>query len=403
MGVDQELFADRLPTYLTRFVGRKAEFAELRARLARARLLTICGVGGLGKTRLAIELAKSLRGRPGPPSVREAYWVALGSVVDPAEVAAAVAAGIGVPGVGAQALVAALNALRHRHALVLLDNCEQVASACAEVARALVHECPRVVLVATSRIPLGVAEEEVYAVPPMGEEAVDLFVDRATSVAPAYALTEHNAESIGAICTRLNGLPLAIELTASWVRAVSPRDLLGQLEQTTHASPPGAAVAERHRNLTAVLDGTWQWLGEEDRAVATALGVFRGGFTREAAEDVAGASLASLATLTERALVQRLPDAVGGSRYQLHELVRSYAVKRLEAAGPEVADRIRSRHFDYYLRMAEGFDTPEHTAIEPTLDGPLAAEQGNVDAAMSWALSRADAERALRIGDAFAG
>ena len=398
MTVDQELFADRLPTYLTRFIGRERELADLTT-LSSARLLTICGVGGLGKTRLAIEVAKRLRdGRASEVAYEDVYWVPLGPVVNPAEVSAEVAAALGLSGPsGANALLAVVNALRGRRALVVLDNCEHVAPACAAVATRLLRECPSAGVLATSRIALGAANEQVYVVPPMTDEAIDLFVDRAVSTAPAYALTETNADPIGQICEQLEGLPLAIELAASWVRVVSPRDLLSCLAESIDTESSGAPVEARHRSMHTVLGSTWQWLSDVDRSVATALGAFRGGFTREAAQVVTGASLSTLATLTERALIQRLPDAVGGSRYHLHELVRTYAVDRLQAAGPETADAVRARHFDYYLAMAEGFATPEHTVIEPTLDGPLAAEQGNLDAAMSWALDRGDAERALRM------
>ena len=398
MSVDRELFADRLPTYLSRFVGREPELAELQELCARSRLVTICGVGGLGKTRLAIELARRFRSNSVPlRAFDEVFWIPLSAVTDPEAVPEMLATGLGLASItGSQALLAAVNALRGRRVLLVLDNCEQVATACAQVVTGLLRSQLDVVVIATSRIPLGGADEHVHAVPPLAE-AIDLFVDRATSMAPTYALTEHNAGPIGEICDRLGGLPLAIELTASWVRTISPLDLLDQLDEATHLASAGGLVAARHRDLGAVLDSSWQWLGEADQAVATALGVFRGGFTREAAEFVAGASLASLSTLTERSLIQRLPDAVGGSRYELHELIRSYALARLEASGSQVADKVRSRHFDYFLAVAEGLDTPEHTLVDPTLDSPVAREQANLNAALDWVLDRGDAETALRI------
>lgn len=400
MTVDQELFADRLPTYLTRFVGRDRELAELSA-WSGSRLVTLCGVGGIGKTRLAIEVAKSLRTGIPRPRYDDVYWVPLGAVADPADVPAQLAAAAGVAGPsGTNALLAVINALRDRSVLLVMDNCEHVAAACREAATRLLTECPRAAVLTTSRIALDAPGEQVYAVSPMGGEAIDLFVDRAVSVAPAYALTESNTASIEQICDRLEGLPLAIELTASWVRVVSPRDLLERLAETIDADAPGAGVEPRHRNLHAVLDSSWRWLNDRDRSVLTAMGVFRGGFTRDAAESVAGADLSTLATLTERALIQRLPDAVGGSRYHLHELVRTFAVERLEAAEAETVEAVRASHFDYYLAFAAGFDSPTHTVIEPTLDGPLAAEQGNLDAALAWAFDQADAERSLRILEA---
>ena len=402
MTVDQELFGDRLPTYLTRFIGRQRELTELRELCRDAALITICGVGGLGKTRLAIELARSLRSDPGPEGpFDEVVWVPLIAVTDGEAVAAAAAAGLGlaVPS-GRQAVVAVSNVLRGRRALLVLDNCEQVATAVADLAYTLQSDGIEALLVATSRIPLECPGERVYAVPPMSADALELFVDRARTVAPAYALTERNAESIAQICERLAGLPLALELMASWTRTVSPLDLLAHMDEAWNPPSVDGLVADRHRDLDAVLQNTWSWLSDDDRAVATALAVFRGGFTREAAEQVAGATLASLATLTERAIIQRLPDARGGTRYQMHELVRTFAVHRLEATDDEAADALSARHCDYFLAMAEAMDTPEHTLQEPTLDSPTAAERANLDVAMTWAMDRGDAERAMRIVEA---
>ena len=396
--VDDELHADPLPTYLTRFVGRQRELAELSA-WSGSRLVTICGMGGLGKTRLAIEHAKRLRtaGRRGLDR-HAVYWVSLGPVTEAAQVPAEVAGAIGLTSPsGAPALLAVVNALRDRSALLVLDNCEHVSTACVEVITTLLERCPAVSILTTSRIALGVPAEQVYTVPPMGAESVDLFVDRARSVAPAYALTDNNADPIAEICSRLDGLPLAIELAASWVRALSPRDLLSGLEPTLATRATTGVVEDRHRSLTAVLDSSWQWLSDTDRAVVTALGVFRGGFTRDAAEYVAQASLASLATLTERALIQRLPDAVGGTRYQFHELVRAYAVDRLEASGEATSEAVRTRHFDYFLRLAERRDNPDYTLIDPRRDLPVARERADLEAALAWAVDRGDAPGALRL------
>jgi predicted ATPase len=165
MTVDKELFADTLPTYLTRFVGRDREIATVLAMLRRGRLATICGVGGSGKTRLAIEAAKRSRAGYGG----EVYWVPLGAVVDPTEVRAAVAAGVGLPGqLGDHPLAPVLRALAGQHALLVLDNCEHGAGECGELLTSLLAACPTVTVLATSRVPLGVAGEEVFAIPPRG-------------------------------------------------------------------------------------------------------------------------------------------------------------------------------------------------------------------------------------------
>jgi predicted ATPase len=242
----------------------------------------------------------------------EVYWVPLSTVVNPTEVPAAVASGIGLTGqLGDRPLAPVVRALTDRQAMLVVDNCEQVASACRELLTSLLAACPAVTVLATSRIPLGIPVEEVFAIPPMGggvlpsdpfeNDATALFLDRTTSGAGAYALTEHNAKTLGEICDMLHGLPLAIELAASWIPVLSPRDLLDHPRQAdTALASDTALVEERHRSLSLILDSSWRWLSPRDRTVLGALAIFSGGFTREAAEAVADADLGVLAALAER-------------------------------------------------------------------------------------------------------
>jgi predicted ATPase/DNA-binding CsgD family transcriptional regulator len=403
--VDKELFADTLPTYLTRFVGRDPEIAMVLSMLNPGRLVTICGVGGAGKTRLAIEVAKRSPARSRTTENRgEVYWVPLAAVADPTDVPAAVATGIGLTGpLGDRPLAPILRTLRDRQALLVLDNCEQVAAACGELVASLLPACPTVTVLTTSRIPLEIPAEEVFAIPPMGgaalpshpfeSDATALFLDRAASVAGAYAMTEHNAKTLGEICDVLHGLPLAIELAASWIPVLSPRDILDHLRQADIGlASDTALVEERHRSLAVILDSSWRWLSPGERTVLGALAIFVGGFTREAAEAVAGASLGVLAALAERSLIQRLPDAMGGSRYQVHELVRHYALGHVEDDGP-----IRARHFAYFLELLESLETSWTTQLEPLWSNPIAADLVNVSAATRWVLDQGDAEGALRM------
>ena len=405
MTVDKELFGDTLPTYLTRFVGRDREIATVLSLLLPGRLVTVCGVGGAGKTRLAIEVAKRSReGSAGMHDAREVYWVPLGAVIDPADVPAAVAAGIGLPGqLGDRPLAPIVRALTNRRAMLVMDNCEQVASACEELIAALLTSCPTVTALATSRIPLELPAEKVFAIPPMGggalgidpfdSDAVALFLDRASSVAGAYALTDHNAKTLGEVCDMLHGLPLAIELAASWIPVLSPRDLLDHLRQAdTALASDTALVEDRHRSLAMILDSSWCWLSPRERTVLSALAIFVGGFTREAAEAVADADLGVLATLAERSLIQRLPDAQGGSRFQVHELIRHYALRHLEEDSG-----IRSRHFAYFLELVESRETSWNTQLEPLWSDPIHADLANMSAAMIWVLDQGDAEGALRL------
>ena len=191
----------------------------------------------------------------------------------------------------------------------------------------------------------------------------------------AYALTEHNAKTLGEICDVLHGLPLAIELAASWIPVLSPRDLLDHLRQAdTALASDTALVEERHRSLAVILDSSWRWLSARERTVLSALAIFVGGFTREAAEAVADADLGVLAALAERSLIQRLPDAQGGSRYQVHELVRNYALRHVEDDGP-----IRARHFAYFLELVESLETSWNTPVEPLWSNPIGADLANIE------------------------
>jgi predicted ATPase/DNA-binding CsgD family transcriptional regulator len=403
MTVDKELFADTLPTYLTRFVGRDREIATVLSMLRPGRLVTVCGVGGSGKTRLAIEVAKRSRARSGAMhDARVVYWVPLGAVVDPTEVGAAVATGIDLPGqLGDRPLAQVVRVLKDRRALLVLDNCEQVSAGCQELVASLSASCPTVTVLATSRVPLELSVEDVFAIPPMGggasgsdpfeSDAVALFLDRATSVAGGYALTEHNAKTLSEICKALHGLPLGIELAASWIPVVSPRDLLDHLGQPDVGLASGRArVEQRHRSLDVILESSWRWLSARERTVLSALAVFVGGFTREAAEAVAYADLGVLAALAERSLIHRLPDAQGGSRYQLHELVRQYALQRLQDERS-----IRARHLAYFFEFVVGIEKSWETQIEQLGISPIRHEMPNINAALMWALDEGDADRAL--------
>ena len=367
MTVDKELFADTLPTYLTRFVGRDREIADVLSLLYPGKLVTVCGVGGAG-TRLAIEVANRSRARPGAKEDCEVYWVPLAAVVDPIEVPTAVATGIGLTGpLGDRPLAPVVKALTDRRSLLVLDNCEQVGAACRDLLASLLTACRTVTVLATSRVPLELPDEEVFAIPPLGggtlpsdpfeSDATAMFLDRARSVAGAYALTDHNAKSLGEICDVLHGLPLAIELAASWIPVLSPLDLLEHLrEANTALASDSALVEERHRSLAVILDSSWRWLSARERAALSVLAIFVGGFTREAAEAVADADLGVLATLADRSLIQRLPDAQGGSRYQVHELVRNYALRQVADDGP-----LRARHFAYFLELLESLETSWNT------------------------------------------
>jgi predicted ATPase/DNA-binding CsgD family transcriptional regulator len=398
--IDAGLFGDVLPTYLTRFVGRKDECAELRAMLDEPGPVTVCGIGGAGKTRLTIEVARAIRS---DKDVDRICWVPLATTASSAEVAPAIGNALGLGGSSGDYLGQIRAVLGAGRALLVLDNCEHVALGCRELFDRILPDCPQLSVLTTSRTTLGVAGERIYAIPPLrmtgaghdpnATDATALFVDRAAGVAPPYALTDLNGPILADICRTLHGLPLAIELAASWIRVLSPRDLMASLTNAHAALGSNwAVVEERHRSIQVVLDSSWQWLGDADRSVIEALGVFVGGFTREAAEAVAGADLGTLSQLSQLALIQRLPDPYGGSRYQVHELVRSYALGRLERL-----DDIRERHLHYFLGLVDSLGIWENTPVEARWSNPIAADLANIDAALVCALDRTDAEQAQRL------
>ena len=414
MAGEREVAGDRLPTYLTRFVGRSQELADLETLLGSNRLVTICGVGGTGKSRLAVEAARRCAGRStGRGNRRRSCWVPLAALTEANAVPRTTAGALGLrEATGTNPIEALAAALRSERTLLVLDNCEHLVAACADLIGRLLAACPSLAVLTTSRVALHVPAEHVYAIPSLGfhpsghtsgrrregSEATDLFLDRAATVAPVYGGGAVNLAAIDRICDRLDGLPLAIELAAGWVRVLSARDLLTEIDRSLELlASSGAFVEDRHRSLRAVLDASWQGLSQEERDVFTGLGVFTGGFTREAAEAVAGASLASLAALAERSLIQRMPEPSGGTRYHVHELVRAYAAQRMAPADRQQTEALQARHFGYFLGLVEHAEAVWDTADEVEWLDRLAADGANLARAMRWALDGEHAEEALRL------
>ena len=395
-----------LPSYLTRFVGRVDEVHQLLALLRTNRLVTICGTGGLGKTRLAVEIAERCRDRF-PDGV---LWVSLGAVGDQAGAERAIGtAALRHPSSGADPIASAATVIGRRRMLLVLDNCEQVAAECAAAVTTLLGDCPSLRVMTTSRIPLQVPAEQVYAIPPLGGlsegrsqgDAVALFLDRAALGAPGWEAAS-SVDEIAQICARLEGLPLAIELAASWVRVLSPADLLVEISRGPGAlSEAGDVVEVRHRSMQAVLDSTWTWLPAPDRDVLARLSVFVDGFSRDAAQKVAGATLGTLATLSERALIRRAPDASGTTRYHVHEVVRVFAVQRLREQ--RAWEETELRHYAYAADLVRSAQLVWDTADEPAALAVIAADSGNIEAAVTRAIARRAATDALRLAGGLFG
>lgn len=428
---DEQVTSGVLPVYFTRFIGRQREidallqlitpsFAARQPGRDNPRLITLVGVGGAGKTRLAMEISRILSQAnaggdlPVPDCVQ---WADLAPVTDAGEVARTVASALDLRGAASlDPANAVINALRDKRALLVLDNCEEVAAACSELAGVLLPACPHLVIVATSRTVSNVAGEATFQVPPMSSEvpaptpsaghpvrseATQLFYDRAGMVMPAYPILGGDEPMVEALCKRLDGLPLAIELAATWIRVLSARDLLAEIACSLNVlSSATPTLTGRHKSMRAVLDSSWRWLSDDDQQVLRGLGAFVGGFTREAAEAVTGATLASLASLAERSLINRLPDAGGGTRFGMHELVRQYALEMLERQEPVEVERVRQLHLDYFLTLVETAGAAWDGAGEVEWLKRLQREEANVNDALTWGLEHHESEQVLRMSAA---
>jgi predicted ATPase/DNA-binding CsgD family transcriptional regulator len=386
-----------LPAPLTRFVGREAELSEAAALLGEARLLTLTGPGGAGKTRLAVRLAASVT-----EHFPDGVWFVDFSPLPGGEfVWDEVANTLGVSGSGpgttvAEALGRHLTA--HR-ALVVLDNCEHVVASAADVAAKLLAAAPGLKIVATSREPLAVGGEVTWSVPPLSEaDGIDLFIDRAKQVRPRFRVRDEDAEDVRSICRRLDGLPLAIELAAARVRALDPAYIASGLKDHLALLPSGPRSApQRQSTLAASFDWSHELLPDAERALLRQLSVFAGGFDVEAALAVCpAATLELLAALTDRSLIMLEPSSdQAGPRYRMLETVREFAAEHLDEA--DEVELIRSRHRDHYLRLAETAEPNLMGADEDRWRARLRTEHDNLRAAMAWSRDHGDAEALARM------
>lgn len=402
-----------LPHQLTSFVGRRRELDEGRRRLRRTRLLTLTGPGGSGKTRLALEIAAEGQG-----DFPHGVWlVELASIAEPALVPPAVAQALDLLVEGGQTAQRVLNEhLRDKSLLLILDNCEHLVAACAELAERLLQAAPGLRLLATSREPLGVAGENSYPVPALTvpdagqratpdtlvqSEAVRLFVERAAAVRPDFALTEGNAAAVAQICRRLDGIPLALELAAARTRALTAEQIAARLDHRFGLLTGGSRTAPpRQQTLRGAIDWSYELLSDPERALLRRLSAFSGGWSLEAAEYVSRApeALDLLSQLVSKSLVlaEQRPDQAG--RFRMLETIREYAQEKLVEAGETEA--AQDRHLAYYVSLAEEAEPELRRHGQVRWVNQLDRENGNLRAALAWAVKTADAESAQRLAGA---
>jgi predicted ATPase len=389
-----------LPVQVSSFIGRERELEQAAAALGQARLVTLTRPGGIGKTRLAVAVGEQVRDR-----FAGMVFVPLAAVTAPAlvlaSVARAVGAGLGGAGSPLQVLAEWFGGDRW---LLILDNLEQVVSAAGDLGE-LLARCRGVAILATSRTVLGLAAEREYPVPPLplpadtdaapadelaSSPAVALFVDRARAVRPGFVLTEGNAAAVAEVCRRLEGLPLAIELAAARTRLLDSAALLARLAASLDTLGTGAVdLPERQRTLRATVEWSVGLLDDRERSLLETLAVFTGGWTIDAAAQVAGLeedrALALLEALARHSLIQLDPGS-GGSRCAMLETVRAFVAEQL-AACPDVDD-VQRRHAGYYRALAGQADRPLRGVGQGEWLEQLEAEAGNLAAAVSWYLAR---------------
>jgi predicted ATPase/DNA-binding CsgD family transcriptional regulator len=406
---------NNLPAELSSFVGRERELAELRRLLRKSRLITLTGSGGAGKTRLALRLAGNVLDRH-PDG---AWLVDLAALGDARLLEQTVASACGILEERRRPVLEVLTeGLKGRRTLLILDGCEHLVEACAELASDLLRSCPKLTLVATSREPLGVPGELIWRTPSLSlprvedagrpalaleSEAVRLFVERARLSRPGFELGQaSSASDVAQICARLEGIPLAIELAASLARLMSIEEILERLRDRFRLLTGGSRTAlPRHQTLRQAVDWSYGLLSSNEKALLERLAVFAGGFDLPAAEAVApgedsGAVLPVLSRLVDKSLVAAEASGSARTRFRLLDTIREYAIEKLQQSGESDA---RQRHAGYFVEWCDSVVSELASSEQGRWLKRIDEEQGNIRLALDWSLAE-QPDVALRLAAA---
>jgi predicted ATPase len=405
-----DAYPNNLPIQLTTFIGREREMAETKRLLSTARLVTLTGSGGTGKTRLALQVAAEEL-----PDYPDGVWlVELAPLTEAEMVLPALTGALDLNDVsGIQMLDMVTNYLRHKRLLLILDNCEHLIDACARLANHLLRLCPSLKILASSREGLGIVGEVTYHVPSLSlpayenltsealssSEAALLFIERAIAINPHFALTTGNMAAVAQICRRLDGIPLALELAAARVKLFTVEQIAARLDDRFRLLTGGSRTAlPRQQTLRALIDWSYDLLSEPERLLLRRLSVFLGGWTFEAAEAVCSDLdvLTLLEQLVNKSLVG-MEENQDQARYEMLETIRQYARDKLIESGEIAA--LRDRHLDYFLRLSEQAEPGLRTGMVFEWFERLAADYDNIRAAIEWGREERPYDALLLLGN----
>ena len=384
-----------LPLQLSSFIGREKEQKAIAKLIAANRLVTLIGTGGIGKTSLALQVGHKLL-----PEYADGVWfVALDSLSDPALVPQTVAAVFDIRERSDKPILELLtHSLSTKNALLILDNSEHLLDACAQLITALLQACPGLKILATSREPLAMAGEATYRIPSLSipekrqasleklseYEAVRMFAERAALVQSAFQLTKENIEAVSAICRKVDGIPLAIELAAARVNILQVDEILHQLEESFHLlANQSRTTSPRHQTLQASMDWSWGLLDETERVFLRQLSIFAGGWTLDAAQAVCDGNVLELTSALVKKSLIVVQQTRHGTRYRFHEIVRQYASQKLMESGDK--NRLHTWHLGYFLSLAEQAELGLRGSSLVDWMERLNEERNNIRIALHWA------------------